>query len=369
MLNASRQIKKLKTCLKIYHQVRNYSRTTSRTPVIRIRQEQLFNKIIRHFGPQLDPAMAAVPLSSVYDIGYHTESGALIISNKGATLFSAAPRSETPYLVRHIGICVYMPDLGIEMVNVGLAGNVYQNTVVLRGESACTPSFLFGSQRCNCAHQWQLVQELAAHFNQTRPPATDNGHDFEQWVQNQTKYDHYRHLFRQPGPGFVMMHLDCQNGMGSGYTPNDFASDLYSRASLRHRGEYTSEQVHQTTMAGGFTAIGLPPDPRQQAGLKGYRIISIVLDYLEISKKIVLLSNNPFKIRVLRDAGYAVSRLPFYGEVNVAGEQEARERGSEFHHMDISGKFVSFQSDFNRLVGEIKTVAGKEDICSSKSAV
>lgn len=353
MFDINRIQKNIAKGKEIYQKISERYKSNADSRIIRIEEAPVFNKVIQYFGPVLDPDKATISLNTIYDAGYHPGTGALVISNKGATLFAYSPKTSTPYLIRHIGMTIYMPGMGIEMVNVGLVGDVYKKKIVLRSESACTPSFLFGSQRCNCAHQWQLVQEIAAHFNHIDAPLIQNGLEFERWVQDQLKYNHYRHLFKSPGEGFVMIHLDSQNGMGSGFTEHDFAHDLYTRAAMRHRGEYTSEQVHKTTMAGGFTTIGLIPDPRQLDDLRGYRITSVVLDYLETTREVVFLSNNSLKIKALTDAGYKIYRLPFFGEINVAGAQEAKERGTEFNHLDISDQPISFQTDFTRLVEEI----------------
>lgn len=329
------------------------SKDTSNQPIYWIYELSLFNKLISVFGPRLDPNKAEYDLTTIYDIGFHKKTKTLLISNKGATLFSYSPRTQVPHLVRHIGVCLYMPGMGVEMVNVGLVGDVYKGRVVLRSESACTPSFLFESQRCNCAHQWQMVNELAAYFNPVVPPDFPTGLEFELWVQQQFQYKNHKHIPKKSNRGFILLHIDTQNGMGSGFTPGEFVSDLYSRASMRHRGEYTSEQLHHVTMAGGFRAIGINPDPRHEQDNLGYKVIPVVLDYLDVSKKLVLLSNNIYKIKVLEAAGYKLHRLKCFGEINLPGAQEAKERGTEFGHLNINDRPMSFSSEFYRLVADI----------------
>lgn len=331
--------------------------------VFRVTDPDLFQKIISTFGPALTGETAQVELQKLYEIGLHKETGALLISNKGATLYSLSPKTDTPFITRHIGLCVYMPGCGMEFVNVGLIGNVYDGAAVLRSESACTPSFLFGSQRCNCAHQWHSANELAAHFHPVTPPHAKNGATFETWVQQQVHYHKGKHIhYSKTGPGFILMHIDTQNGMGSGYTPNEFAYDLYTRASLRHRGEYSAEQIAHTTMAGGFEAIGIPPDPRKEHNEIGYQITYVVLDYLELTKELIFLSNNTYKIHQLESHGYNVTRVKTVGEVNLAGAQEAEQRGTEFHHLDINGKSVRFDDELHRLVSEINHITQKSPV-------
>jgi hypothetical protein len=327
----------------------------SNAKVVKITDPLLFKDTIQNFGAILDKGQELYDLQTVYDICIHKETGALIISNKGATLYSLSPKTSTPHLVRHIGFCVYFPGLGLEFVNVGLVGDVYNGRVIFRSESACTPSFLFGSQRCNCNHQWQSIRELAAHFNRIKPPRVNTGAEFESWVQRQLVLKDGRHLFQSKGDiGFILMHLDTQNGMGSGFSQDEFSFDLYSRASMRHRGEYTSEQVHKTSILGGFEAIGLRPDPRREHNHAGYKLAFVILDCLDVSKEIVFLTNNPLKLQQLENNGYRLTRIKSVGAVNLAGAQEAEERGTDFNHLDISGRCITFEEEFSRLKDEIR---------------
>ena len=325
--------------------------------VYRITDKKLLCEVLGAFAA-LDQKKAAANLTDIFEAGLHRETGALIISNKGATLFSLSPRTRTPYITRHIGMSVLVPGLGSEFVNVGLVGDTYTGRVVLRTESACTPSFVFGSQRCNCAHQWDSIRELAASFNRVEAPKLKSGHEFESWVQKQFEYNDGQHKPIQAGTGFLLMHIDTQNGMGSGFTPGEFVFDLFSRASIRHRGEYSSEQIAKTTMFGGFGAIGIPADPRKENNFAGYKVTFIVLDYLGTSRDIVFLTNNPLKMLQLENNGYKLKRIKTIGEVNLAGSQEAEQRSTEFHHHDISGKCVSFDAEFERIRSEISNLVG-----------
>lgn len=329
---------------------------SSQDPVYRITDPSVFSAVLSLFGPALTGKNAHVDLQKLYEAGIHKKTGALIISNKGATLYSLSPKTERPFITRHIGLCVYMPGCGIEFVNVGLVGNVYDGPAVLRSESACTPSFLFGSQRCNCAHQWDSANELAAYFHPVEPPVASDGAAFESWVQKQVSYTHGKHVHHSKRPGFILMHVDTQNGMGSGYTPDEFSYDLFCRGSLRHRGEYSAEQIAHTTMAGGFEAIGIPPDPRKEDNEIGYQITYVLLDYLRLTKHLIFLSNNTYKIHQLETNGYDVTRVKSVGAVNLAGAQEAEQRGTEFHHLDINGASVSFDEEFKRLVSALSDV-------------
>ncbi|QQR50937.1 hypothetical protein IPF89_04135 [Candidatus Saccharibacteria bacterium] len=246
----------------VYARVLDTAPTEGGDTVYRITDRQLFESVIGTFVTALNQQLAEGDLMNIYDVALHIPTKALIIANKGATLFSLTSK-EIPNITRHVGSCVYMPGVGMEYANAGIVGNVYDDQFVLRAESACTPSFLFGSQRCNCHHQWQNVRELAASFNTVTPPDTVAGDEFERWVQDQFVVRDGKHTCQQPGRvGFVMLHVDSQNGMGSGYTEGEFVIDLAERASMRHRGEYTSEQTYRTSMYGGFTTIGINGDPR-----------------------------------------------------------------------------------------------------------
>ena len=284
-------VERAKSQKQIYKKIIKFAKKDlSDGPVIKIKDKKLFNEILKVFSTNLDKNNAKSKLDSLYEIGFHKETGALLICNKGATLYSLSPKTETPHLIRHIAFCVYMPGLGIEFVNVGLVGDVYSGKVVLRSESACTPSFLFGSQRCNCAHQWSSISELAAYFHKINPPKVNTGREFESWVQEQLVLENGKHLFKNAKrPGFILMHLDTQNGMGSGYSKDEFAYDLFARASIRHRGEYSAEQIDKLSMLGGFEAIGLNPDPRKEDNNLGYKLTFVILDYLNTSKNLIFL--------------------------------------------------------------------------------
>ena len=356
-------IKRIERCEKTYEEVLDSIPKGYKEKIYKITDRNLFSKILLNFVTALNQEKAEGDLMKIYDVAVHMKTKALIIANKGATLYSLTEKYETPHLVRHIGLCVYMPGIGMEYANVGIVGNVYDEEIVLRTESACTPSFLFGSQRCNCHYQWKNIRELAATFNKIETPDIKNGDDFERWVQEQYKYENGKHIYQNKGKlGFVMLHIDSQNGMGSGYTENEFVFNLAERASLRHRGEYTSEQTYKATMYGGFTTIGLKGDPRSENNNVGYKITPVILDYLGTNQKVIMLTNNPLKIMQMESFGYEVLRVKSIGAVNVAGSTEATQRGTEFNHMDINGDLTSFKEDYDRIKEEISQIVSKENL-------
>lgn len=356
-------IKRIKKCEKTYEEVLDNIPKDFKEKIYKITDRNLFSKIIRNFVTALEQEKAEGDLMKIYDVAVHMKTKALIIANKGATLYSLTEKFETPHLVRHIGLCVYMPGIGMEYANAGIVGNIYDEGIVLRTESACTPSFLFGSQRCNCHYQWKNIRELAATFNKIETPNIQDGDKFERWVQEQYKYENGKHIYQNKGNlGFVMLHIDSQNGMGSGYTENEFVFNLAERASLRHRGEYTSEQTYKTTMYGGFTTIGLKGDPRSANNNVGYKITPVILDYLGANKEVIMLTNNPLKIMQMENFGYEIIRVKSIGAVNVAGSTEATQRGTEFNHMDINGDLTSFKEDYDRIKDEIIQITSNKKL-------
>lgn len=322
--------------------------------VVTIDDPQLFNQIIAHLGPALDPAKARVDLQKIYSVAFHQKTSSLIIANKGCTLLAKSPLSNAPYMLHHIACCIYRPGFGVEVVNVGIVGNIYQGTVTIRSESACIPSFLFRSQRCNCCYQWGSVQELAAHLNPIQPPEGLSPEEFEVWVEKQFNRDHQgRWIPLSGGPGCLLIHLDSQGGMGSGFDPNAFTFDPFLKGTLRQMGEMTTEQVFHTSLKEGYEALGITPDARSQVGGKGYETPAIICDWLRSSKTIHLLSNNNGKIEAFQKAGYEVTRIKTVGMVGAAGAREANYRKAEFQHIDFDGTQVSFEEEVERLKQQI----------------
>jgi GTP cyclohydrolase II len=345
---------------KIYHKIMEEFSKGSKI-VSDLNDKDYFYDVVENFGPTLKASKAKVDLKTLYDVAFHSPSNSLIVANKGATLFSLSHKTGTPHIIRHIGCCVYKPGLGAELVNIGIVGNIYQDKVVVRSESACAASFIFGSQRCNCHHQWQAASELAAFLNPIQNlPNTKLGGEFESWVTEQFSRKGDRHLPKVDGSGMILMHLDSQSGMGSGYTEGEFAFDIFNRASLRHRGEYSAEQVYEVTMKGGFDSIGIMPDPRKENDGVGYQITPILLDWLGCSKNLILLSNNKDKIQHLENNGYKISRIKTIGMVNTAGMQEEEQRISDFGHLS-DGSEITWQQEMERLKKDVCEHLGDEE--------
>lgn len=228
--------------------------------IIHLNSSPFFDEILSHFGPALDKA--SIDLRQVYNAALHVPTGSLIVASKGMDLPCISPITNVPYTTRHIGATVYRPGLGVEVVNVGLVGNVHDGELFFRYESACPPAFYFGSQRCDCFQSWVQIRELAATL--------------------------------KPNQGAVMMHIDSQSGKGGGFSPGTFSFDLSSRAFLRQLGEVDES----------FQAIGIPEDCREEEDNIGFQLGPIVLDWLGVNKSLTFFSKNRNKMKVLTQAGY-----------------------------------------------------------------
>lgn len=350
ILGMKKAVLRIEKARALYERILDQS--SGREGIFDLTSSPLFDSIIEYFGPALPKQSAKINLREIFDAALHIKSGALIVANKGVSLFCHSPISSIPYITRHIACALYLPHLGLESVNIGLVGDVYSDRVILRAESACAPSFLFGSQRCNCSYQWASIRELAAHFNPIDPPKGLTGEDFERWVQMQMFYKNGMHLALNKGPGVILMHLDSQGGMGSGFSEGEFVFDLYNRALMRQLGENSVEQVHHTSIKEGYECLGISPDSRREGDHAGYRVPPIILDWLQVSRSVIALSNNRFKLKQLQSHGYNVERVKSLGKIGRAGQREARQRGADFDHLDMDGEEITFEDEILRLKTE-----------------
>ncbi|KKT91258.1 MAG: hypothetical protein UW92_C0015G0008 [Candidatus Jorgensenbacteria bacterium GW2011_GWA2_45_13] len=328
---------------------------------ISIIQGDLLNKVLECFPPHLDPQKAQVPLSTIFTSFFHKPTNSLVVVNKGASLLSKSIVSGRYMIIRHVGFVVYLPNQGIEIIDVGIAGNIQKSSfVVLRPESACSPGFMFGSQRCNCYDQWLLTQELAAEYNMIEKPAL-SPQKLEEFLTSGMSLDEHDNLIsRTSGQAFMMIHFTSQNGMGSGVIENNFVHDLTANAFIRHRGEYSAEQTYNTSVAGGFKTLGLMPDPRKLNDGLSFKLSSTIADYFNAPKNIALLTNNVDKLNALRSSGYKVKRLQLVVRAGDGGNIENDDRRNEFGHMIPDGIKVSWQEEFIRLKGEIDSLKSED---------
>ena len=185
-----------------------------------------------------------------------------------------------------------------------------------------------------------------------------SGEGFERWVEGQFHYQDGRHLPTQEGRGLILMHLDSQAGMGSGFSEGEFVFDLYNRALMRQLAENTTEQVYHTSIKEGYACIGVPPDARRQADEAGYQIPAIVLDWLGCSRSLIVLSNNKFKLKQLQLHGFEVKRVKSLGKISAAGQREAMQRGTDFEHLDMDGEELLFDQEIERLKRELIATEG-----------
>ncbi len=353
--NMETAIARIQECAVLYDKIAQFSQGFN-GPILDLASTPFFGKVIELFGPCLSQQKAKVDLANIFDAAFHVKSGALLIANKGVTITSLSPFTGISYITRHIACSVYHPDLGLESVNVGLIGNVYEGDVILRAESACPPAFLFGSQRCNCSYQWASIRELAAHFNAVELPKNLSGDAFEKWVEDQFVYQDGKHLPTQKGRGLILLHLDSQAGMGSGFSDGEFVFDLYNRALMRQLGENTTEQVYHTSIKEGYESIGVPADARRQADEAGYQTPAIVLEWLGVSRHLIVLSNNKFKLGQLAAHGFHTKRVKSLGKIHAPGQREAKQRGQDFDHLDMDGQELTFDQEIERLKQELAPI-------------
>lgn len=316
-----------------------------------------FDECLKLFPPHLQQIKSAKALNEIFRCAYHVASESILVCNSGASLFTKSPLSRTPACVFHLGFAVMKRGHGCETANVGIYGSAASSEFfVVRAESACAPSFIFGSQRCNCAEQWLVSREVAS---------VENSFVFDALNPDQLEKS-VREYFSSNGASlpatkgngqcYILVHLDAQNGMGSGATEQVYMPDLYATAFIRHRGEYTSEQLYQTTVAGGFQSIGLIPDPRQLNDGYGYRVPAIILDYLAVDKPIVLLTNNAQKVQAFEGLGFKVMRHGVVGRTDIGCQLETRDRRAEFGHSINEHEEMSIEEEARLLAWEIASM-------------
>src|SRR3989344_1878610 len=93
---------RLKRQISIYSKIVGLAnKEKSKGSVFYITNSNIFNKVLKNFGPAISQETAKSKLSNLYEMGVHKETGALIISNKGATLYCLSPKKQSPYLARH----------------------------------------------------------------------------------------------------------------------------------------------------------------------------------------------------------------------------------------------------------------------------
>lgn len=296
-----------------------------------------YNQLIDTLGRSpflLNQTSAKVDLSKIYEGWFHNDLKATVIRNVGVKLLVVSPLSDKRSIIEHTGFSIDIADHGIEIVNVAVYGNLKQApNVIVRAESACPPSFLFGSQRCNCWDQWSTTRELAARYHRITLPNMDSGEQLEEYITN---YQPDAQL-----PALILIYLDSQSGMGSGALRNAYNQTMGETAFMRHRGEYTAEQLLNVSMAGAFKSIGIDPDPRSINNGLGYKISGVILDCMGVREDIHFLTNNPLKEAALTKMGYSVIRHEIYGRLDIACEMETRDRIEEFGHQ------ISCKGDMN----------------------
>lgn len=324
-------------------------------------RDDLFRETLRILPTQLATETAKVELEDIYNVFLHVPTQALTIVNRGASLICRSPLSRRPFTLFHIGFVAYVPSHGVEVIDVGVVGNpARSHSIIVRPESACSPSFIFGSQRCNCYDQWMMTQELACEYNCLIEPPNDSQH-FEHQIASRFEMGGDGTITSQElGQAFLLIHLASQNGMGSGAQGGRFASELTASAYIRHRGEYTAEQRHSLTMSGGFEALGLTPDPRTLGGGLSYLMPNMVIDLLAPAKQLIILTNNMKKIEALSKMGMGAKRIAINGRYDANCQTETDWRRSEFGHLieKRANDTTSWKQEFNQIKSQIQNMLG-----------
>jgi len=270
---------------------------------------KLVAEALEKYGPCL--RNAKIDLREVYDVWRH-RNGATVIGTKPVEIPSLTPFSQIPYTVRHSAFTI-VHDGGVEVVNVGLVGEVDEGEVVVRMESFCPPAFLFGSQKCNCADQWAVAREMAGRLKR----------------------------------GFALVYLDAQAGMGAGNTEGVFAPDLYARAVMRQMGESSLG----LSIAEGYEQLGIARDGREGFG---YEVPAIVLSCLGVSKEVALMTNNLKKVAGFTQNGFSVRRIKLLGKISKEGFDQALQRKEMFGHQGIDAEIVEIEDEISRLQHSLK---------------
>ena len=111
MLNGiNNYIRRIEKCKEVYADVID-SMPKDNNKIYKITDKDMFEKVMVNFVTGLTQLTAQGDLMKIYDVAVHKDTLSLIIANKGATLYSLTEMSETPYILRHIGLCVYMPEI------------------------------------------------------------------------------------------------------------------------------------------------------------------------------------------------------------------------------------------------------------------
>jgi GTP cyclohydrolase II len=330
-----------------------------RDEAIAILRDDLLRDALLRLPPHLDAAKCQADLTSLYLAFLHVPTGGLAIANKGATLLARSSLSKRLFPVFHLGFVVYFPEQGIEVIDVGITGDIAKSElVVVRTESACSPSFVFGSQRCNCHDQWLVAQELACEYNEMQV-ADEAPETIEATLRKaMTMSVDGQVVSRLDGRPFIAIHLASQNGMGSGVTASTPQRDLTATAFMRHRGEYSAEQIMGVSMARAFTTLGMIPDPRRLNECLSYRAANIVLDLVCPKKKIIALTNNPLKVEGIQTGGYAVHRIGLIARKDVHCHIETQERRDEFGHIIPSLAPLHWKKEFSSIKTQLDALFG-----------
>lgn len=291
---------------------------------------------------------SSVDLTKIYEGWHHSHFNATIVGNMGANLLVKSPLLKKYSIIKHIGFTINIHGYGLEIANVAIYGDLKRAPfIILRTESACPPSFLFESQRCNCYDQWLVARELSSKYHKISKPNFDEGKELEKYIR--------QFIPDYKNPAIILIYLDSQSGMGSGVLPKKYNACIGETAFIRHRGEYTAEQIYDISMSNAFSALGLKPDPRASHDNIGYKIPAIIMDCIGVRNDICILTNNLNKKKALEDMGYNVKRYQICGRYDVACQLETQDRINEFGHKIVYNKITDPLQEVDILYSKINS--------------
>lgn len=319
------------------------------SPIIALNETDFFGEALACFGPQL-PQMDGGLLKKMVYLKWHRPTSSLIVGTRGFATLSQSPLQHIYYVTYLITLMIYVPGHGLEEVEVGIVGDIYQRAPILRAESHCAPSFYFGSQECNCYAQWSSIREVGAYLNPVAIDSVPTGSAFVPWLKAQFALKDHRPHPVQKGPGVVMLQLKSQAGMGIGVSEKGYVPELAATAGFRQALDQTTAQALNLDMMTSLKTLGLPCDGRLLNNGMGYKIPVIVADYLELPRTLRLLSGSGKKKKAFVDGGYEVSVMRSIGAVDGFCQNFLAARS---HTDAYQGKHICFEDELARLKQEV----------------
>lgn len=196
------------------------------------------------------------------------------------TNFQVAGPIRLPVEMSHIGVSEFklyifrFKDGDIYALEKGQTRN--SDWLLVRVHSACNLAHIFNSQRCDCQPQLDLALELIHHARKG-----------------------------------LLIYIMNHEGRGVG--------------AFDHVRVYEKQDEGFDTVD-SYTELGLPVDKRD------YKQAGEVLNWFDI-KKIRLLTNNPEKIKAMRECGLEIKREPLITELSSYNESQIKAKVKKLGHL------------------------------------